>query len=99
MLKSLTVCCCLCAGGAAFAQSSPAEITYVSCAVCHGDGQGEGAIPAIRGRPYKELLDYLTSRGGPSDSSTIMHRFTAGLTLPEMEGLARYISNLEGKPE
>ena len=97
MLKSLTLCFALCASGAAYAQPSAAEITYNSCAVCHGDGQGEGAIPAIRGQKYEALLGYMTSLGGPSDTSTIMHRFTAGLTVPEMEDLAQYISTLEGK--
>ncbi len=90
MRKILTSCLFLCAGGAALAQGTAEAVLSASCLTCHGDGQGEGAIPAIAGRPYEELMTALAGFDGTT--ATIMHRFTAGLTAEEIEALARHIS-------
>ena len=91
------VCVCLCAGGAALAQSSPERITFASCAACHGDGTGPGAIPAILGEPYEDLVADLSAFAETADGTTIMHRFAVALSVPEIEALARYVSGLEGE--
>ena len=100
MFKSLISLAFLFAGAAAAAQSTTAEVTYLSCAVCHGDGQGEGqgddAIPAIRGRPHDVLLASLSGFAAEAGTATIMHRFIAALTPAEIDALARHISGLEG---
>ena len=96
MFKSLISLAFLFAGAAAAAQSTTAEVTYLSCAVCHGEGQGDDAIPAIRGRPHDVLLASLSGFAAEAGTATIMHRFIAALTPAEIDALARHISGLEG---
>ena len=97
MFRSLTACVCLWAAGMAVAQSSPEEITFLSCAVCHAGTGDADAIPAIRAHAYVDLLAELTAFAQTADGSTIMHRFIVALTPPEIEALARHISELEGE--
>ncbi len=96
MFKNLILLGFLFMGAAAAAQSTTAEVTYLSCAVCHGDGQGDDAIPAIQGRPHDMLLASLSSFAAEGGTATIMHRFITALTPAEMDDLARHISGLEG---
>jgi cytochrome c553 len=99
MKPSLTFfgpCVFLLGAGVGHAESSPEEITFQSCRVCHGAAAGETGIPAIEGRAYDDLLASLMSLGGTTDKSTIMHRFSAGQSREELEALSRYISDLDG---
>ncbi len=96
MFKGLITLALLCAGGAAAAQSATAQVTYVSCAVCHGDAQADGAIPAIAGRSYDMLRASLDGFAADAGTATIMHRFITALTPSEIEDLARHVSGLEG---
>lgn len=96
MFKSLILLIFLLMGGAAAAQSVMAAISYLSCAVCHGDGQGDDAIPSIRGRPHDVLLASLSGFSAEGGTATIMHRFITALTPSEIDDLARHISGLEG---
>lgn len=96
MLKRLTSCLFLCAATGALAETTAEAVTFASCALCHGDGAGEGAIPAINGQPYEELRTKLHGFAGTEAEGTIMHRFVTGLTAEEIEDLARYVSGLEG---
>lgn len=95
MAKGLTLGVFVGTAGMALGQAAPDQITYLSCSVCHG-GDPSGSIPEIRGLPYDRLLSSLRGFDGASDSSTIMHRFVAGLTPAEIDSLARYVSGLEG---
>lgn len=97
MLKGLTLFMFMSVGGAALAQDSPAQISYESCMVCHGSGEGEGAIPAIAGQPYETLLASLQFFAQEAGSSTMMHQFMPAFTATEIEDLAMYVSSLEGE--
>jgi len=98
MFKGMTFFAFFVLSGAASAQGTPEQISYVSCRSCHGSGEGEGAIPAIRGRPYEDLLTALQSFSQPGPW-TIMHQFVVGFSDTEIESLARYVSDLEGETE
>lgn len=99
MLKSVPVILLMSTGTAAFAQSGKDAITYMSCHVCHDGGAEANAIPAIAGMSYETLHDKLMGFTKAGDGSTIMHRFVAGLSAAEIESMARYISNLEGRSQ
>lgn len=96
MLKTLPVLFFLCTGGAAIAEATTEEITYMSCHVCHDAGGPATSIPVLKGRPYEELIVKLNTFIGAADTSTIMHRFVSGFSTADLENLARYISGLEG---
>ena len=99
MFKGVTLFAFLAVSGAAAAQDTPEQITYISCRSCHGMGEGEGAIPAIRGRPYEDLVATLQSFTQQGGASTIMHQFMVGFSDAEIVSLARYVSGVEGKAE
>ena len=99
MYKGFILLAFLAVGGAAAAQDTPEQISYLSCQACHGSGEGEGAIPAIRGRPYADLIALLQSFTQPGNAPTIMHQFVVGFTDAEIESLAQYVSGLEGETE
>lgn len=96
MVRGMVFLAFLCVGAAAVAQTPAAEITYVSCGACHGDGAGRNAIPEIRGLPEETLLASLNGFAKDAGTSTIMHRFIVALTPEEIEDLARHVSRLEG---
>jgi cytochrome c553 len=96
MFKGMILLMFLFMSGAAAAQSVTAAISYLSCAVCHGDGQGDDAIPSIRGRPHDVLVASLSGFAAEGGTATIMHRFITALTPSEIDDLARHISGLEG---
>lgn len=78
------------------AQAGSAAILAESCAVCHAQDQRPDSIPPIRGLARDDLVARLTAFAGPAPTSTIMHRFVAGLTQAEIEALADHITNGEG---
>lgn len=97
MFKLMAMCAVLLTAGSVSAQSTPAEITFESCSACHGAAGSE--IPAIAGQDYERLIDVLTAYAADADQATIMHRFAVAFSVSEIEGLARYISDLEGMPQ
>jgi cytochrome c553 len=96
MLRTLPVLFFFCTGGAAIAQATTEEITYLSCRICHDAAGPATSIPVLKGRSYEELIEKLNTFIGEADVSTIMHRFASGFTAAELDNLARYISGLEG---
>lgn len=98
-IKVLTFILPLIMGGAVCAADTVAQISYESCKVCHGIGEGEGAIPSIEGKSFEALLAALMLFSRAEGSSTIMHQFLPGFTDAEIEDLARYVSSLGGESE
>lgn len=77
---------------AAFAAEIPAKDVAVlagPCSGCHGaDGQGAGAIPAIKGRPASLLLDQLKGFRDGTLSATVMGRLAKGYSDDQLNALA-----------
>jgi cytochrome c553 len=86
----------LAALGVGAAAAEQVEIDYLSCQVCHGAAGTDSSIPAIQGRPEKELLALLNAVAAGASDTTIMHRFMVGTSEADRESLARYISQLKG---
>jgi len=67
------------------------------CANCHGtDGLGQGAIPAIGGRPAEVLAQKLREYRGdqPPADATVMPRLIKGLSETEIDTVAQYFSTV-----
>lgn len=62
------------------------------CMACHGpQGRSPGAIPAIAGRPEKDLSAILLAfRAGEVPGATVMTRLMKGFDAAEIAALARY---------
>lgn len=63
-----------------------------SCMACHGaGGLSPGSIPAIAGRPEKDLSEILLAfRAGRPSGATVMTRIMKGFDETEIAALARY---------
>jgi len=73
------------------------------CATCHGpDAKGQGEFPRLAGQLHDYILNKLTNwskeRGqdpANPDTSAIMEPIAHGLTKPQIEAVAAYVSYLE----
>jgi len=78
------------------ASDRQARVWAASCTACHGpDGRGQGAIPAIAGRPADELGRLLLAfKAGQRPEATVMHQHTKGYTDEELQRIAAWYAAL-----
>ena len=68
----------------------------LSCAACHGTGGvSPGAIPSLKGKSARYLIERLQAFRDDRRPSTVMNRLARGYTDAEIEAMARYFSRLE----
>lgn len=68
----------------------------LSCAACHGtNGASPGAIPTLKGKSERYLVERLRAFRDDRRPSTVMNRLAKGYTDDEIEAIARYLSSLE----
>ncbi len=90
------------AGKTIFEEGLP-EANVPPCASCHGpEAKGNGAFPRIAGQLndyiIKQLVNWNKQRGqdpAKPDTSAIMEPIAHGLTEPQIEAVAAYVSYLE----
>ncbi len=69
-----------------------------ACASCHGsDGKGNGPIPRLAGQLYPYVVRQLTNWGHEraEQNAEIMAPIAHGLTKPQIDAVAAYVSYLE----
>jgi cytochrome c553 len=69
-----------------------------ACASCHGpDAKGNGPIPRLAGQLYPYVVKQLTNWGHErrEENSQIMAPVAHGLTKPQIEAVAEYVSGLQ----
>ncbi len=69
-----------------------------ACGTCHGpDAKGNGAFPRLAGQLYPYIVSQLTNwaKERAEENSNIMARIAHGLTKPQIDAVAAYVSSLE----
>ena len=89
---------------ASTATPSPLRVQDVAvlastCANCHGpDGRSTGGIPQLRGLPAEHLLKRMQAfKAGTAPDATVMTRLMKGYDETQIEALAQWFSQPEGK--
>ena len=95
MRKALATAFLVVALGSGSAWAEGERITFESCGVCHGPASRESSIPHIQGMPFSDLLGLLGGFSADTTKSTIMHRLLVGMPEADLEGLARFISQIK----
>lgn len=70
-----------------------------TCANCHGpDGRSTGGMPQLRGLPAEHLLKRMQAfKAGTAPDATVMTRLMKGYDEAQIEALAQWFSQPEGK--
>jgi cytochrome c553 len=85
------------AGKKIFAEGIPSA-KVPPCTACHGpDAKGNGPIPRLAGQLYPYVVKQLTnwSHERTEENSDIMAPIAHGLTPPQIEAVAAYVSSLQ----
>jgi cytochrome c553 len=91
----------LAAGKKIYQEGVPNKV--VRCGLCHGSAaQGDGGIPRLAGQVYEytvnKLLNWSKERGldpARRDAASIMEPVAHGMTKPQVEAVAAYVSSLK----
>ena len=95
MRKALATAFLVMGLGSGGAWAEDERITFESCGVCHGPASRDSSIPHIQGMPLLDLLGLLGAFSTDTTKSTIMHRLLVGMPEADLEGIARFISQIK----
>lgn len=91
---ALGVACVAAVTPAARAEMASPIVLANTCFSCHGtDGQSEGAMPSIKGKPAAYISAMLTAYRNDSKKGTVMNRIAKGFSPDEIAALSKYFAS------
>ena len=91
---ALGVVCGMAVTSAAHAEMASPIVLANTCFSCHGtDGQSEGAMPSIKGKPAAYISAMLTAYRDDSKKGTVMNRIAKGFSPDEIAALSKYFAS------